>query len=66
MLVELVRSMEPAERAGALRALDACTRPLSMREIETALRLAGVSKARAVLMAAALKRVAIVAVENEQ
>lgn len=66
MLVELIESMSPAERAGALKALDACTRPLDVREIERALRNVGVPSSRAVAAASALKKIAIVAVVGER
>ena len=65
MLIELVKSMPPEQQTGALAALDACTRPLEAREIERALRNVGVPKSRAVLFAAALKKIAIVAVHRE-
>ena len=66
MLVDLVKSMSPAERAGALKALDACTRPLDVREIERALRNVGVPSSRAVAAASALRKIAIVAVVCEE
>lgn len=66
MLVELVKSMPPAEQAGALKALDACTRPLTAREIERALHRLGIPKSRSHLFASALKKIAIVAVIGEE
>ena len=60
-MAELVESMTLEQRKGALVAMDAFSRPLTMREIEAALRRKGLSRSRAVLVAEAVKRLAIVA-----
>ncbi len=44
-LIELVQGMTPDERRGALLALDHCSRPMTAREIERALREQGHSRA---------------------
>ena len=61
-LLDAIEAMAPDELAGALVALDHVTRPLTAREIEHALRAHGVSKSRAVIVAASVKRLGIVAV----
>lgn len=65
-LIETINAMTPAERRGALVALDLVTRPMDAREIETALRLRGVPRSRAVILAGSLKGLAIVAVTGER
>ena len=65
-LVETIEAMPVAERRGALAILDLISRPLSPREIEGALRAKGVPKSRAVILAGALKSIAIVAVTGER
>lgn len=64
-VIDLVRAMPADEQRGAIKALDACTRPLQVREIEHALRRAGLPVARAVKVASALRGIAIVAVTLE-
>ncbi len=54
--------MSAEQLAGATIALDHVTRPLTVREIEGALRSRGVPRSRAVIVAASLKRFGIVAV----
>lgn len=61
-LSDRVVAMTPEARAAALEVLDHLTRPLSVREIEHALRRCGVPKPRAVLLATSLKKLAIVAI----
>lgn len=61
-LIDLVEAMAAAEQSIAAKVLDACSRPLTAREIERALRNHGVPKSRAVLFGASLKRFAIIAV----
>ena len=61
-LVEMVEAMPPAEQAIAAKVLDACSRPLTAREIEHALRRHGVPKSRAVLFGASLKGFDIIAI----
>ena len=58
----LVESYTPEQRKVALEILDACTRPLQVREIEGLLRLAGVPRSRAIKLAGTLKHMHIVAV----
>lgn len=67
-IVDLVESMSPVERKAALTALDAVTRPLTVREIEKALRFAGMPKSRAVMVSSALKmcKINIIAVTGEE
>ena len=61
-LVEMVDAMPADEQAIAAKVLDACSRPMTAREIEHALRKHGVPKSRAVLFGASLKGFAIIAV----
>jgi hypothetical protein len=61
-LSDTIMAMTPAARHGALVALDAASRPLAVREIEEALRAKGVSHSRSVIIASALKGLAIIAV----
>ena len=61
-VIELVKSMPTNEQRGAIKALDACTRPLTVREVELALRRVGLPVSRAVKIAAALRKIAIIAV----
>lgn len=61
-LVEQIEAMTPDCRTGALIALDAVTRPLTVREIERALMRRGVTKSRATIIAASVKGLALVAV----
>lgn len=49
-------------RAAALALLDQVCRPMNVREIEQALRAAGLSKTQRALLAGGLKRIAIVAI----
>lgn len=61
-LVELVQGMSPDERRGALLALDRCSRPMTAREIERALREAGHSRPWATSVASTLKALNIIAI----
>ena len=61
-LIELVESLPPDHQVVAAKVLDACSRPLTVREIETLLRRQGVTKTRAVKLAGALKGFAVIAV----
>lgn len=65
-LIETVRAMPPEHQDVALTVLDMVTRPLTAREIERALLRVGVPRSRVVLVASALKNLAIVAVVGEQ
>ncbi|MCV0384260.1 MAG: hypothetical protein K5799_12575 [Erythrobacter sp.] len=58
----LIDTYTPEQRTAALEILDACTRPLQVREIEGLLRLGGVSRSRAVKMAGTLKHMNLIAV----
>ncbi|MCO5794020.1 MAG: hypothetical protein HEQ21_14455 [Blastomonas sp.] len=51
---------------GALTALDHVSRPLEVREIEKALRLHGVSKSRAVIIATSVRKLGIIAVVGSE
>lgn len=64
-VMELVKSMPADEQRGAIKALDACTRPLTVREVELALRRAGLPVSRAVKVTSALRKIAIIAVTLE-
>ena len=61
-LIDSLEGMAPDALACALVALDHISRPLTVRELEHALRAHGVVKSRAVLFAASLHRLRIVAV----
>lgn len=61
-LVGMVEAMTPADQAVAAKVLDACSRPLTAREIEHALRKHGVPKSRAILFGASQKGFDIIAV----
>ena len=61
-LLDAIEAMQPDELAGALVALDHVSRPLTAREIEHALRAHGVSKSRAVIIAASIRRLNIIAI----
>lgn len=61
-LTDRLTAMGPDALEGALVALDDVSRPLTAREIEHALRTHGVSKSRATLFAASLRKLHIVAV----
>lgn len=58
----LIETFTPEQREAALEILDACTRPLQVREIEGLLRLSGVPRSRAVKLAGTLKHVHVIAV----
>lgn len=60
-LTQVIEAMNPEEQSIAFRILDAISRPLEVREIEQALRRKGVSRSRAVIMAASIKNLAIIA-----
>lgn len=61
-LVAQIEAMTPEGRKGALFALDAVTRPLTVREIERALQVKGVPRSRATVIAASVKGLSIIAV----
>lgn len=52
----IVAAMPDEQREGACIVLDAISRPLTAREIETTLRYRGVPRARAIKLAGELKR----------
>ena len=58
---DLLDTFTPEQNKAALQVLDALTRPLSVREIESQLRRRGVPRSRAVITAASLKHLAIIA-----
>ena len=60
-LIKQIDAMPSEQRAGALAALDALTRPLTVREIEAFLRKGGVSRSRAVKLAGTLRHWHIIA-----
>ncbi|WP_343343395.1 hypothetical protein WJT74_07725 [Sphingomicrobium sp. XHP0239] len=62
----MVAAMTPAEKAAALRVLDAISRPLQVREIERLLRAKGVPRPRAVKLAGTLKGLHIIAVAGPE
>jgi len=57
--------MTPEARRGALAALDECSRPLTIREIERALRARGLSRSQAITIRASLNHITIIAVHGE-
>ena len=58
----LIETMTPEQREAALQVLDACSRPLQVREIEGLLRLGGVSRSRSIKLASTLKHMNLIAV----
>lgn len=60
-LTDQVAAMPAEQRAGAIAILDHLTRPLTVREIEGALQKRGVSRSRAVIIAASVKHLHVVA-----
>ena len=60
-LVKCIEGMTDEQRRGALVVLDMLTQPLTVRQIEGALRTRGVPRSRAVITAASLKDLHIVA-----
>lgn len=60
-LTKCIEGMTPEQRHGALIVLDMLTQPLTVRQIEGALRMRGVPRSRAVVTAASLKGLHIVA-----
>lgn len=64
-LADLVAGMTPEERRGALAALDRVSRPMTVREIERALRGRGHSRAWCDRAASALKNLNIIAIHGD-
>ncbi len=60
-LSQLIDELCPEDQAVALRVLDAISRPLTVREIERALKRKGVPNSRAVITAASIKDMHIIA-----
>ena len=60
-IAKALEAMTEEQRQGAIIILDELTRPLTVREIEGALRLQGVPRSRAVIAASSLKKLHIVA-----
>ena len=56
----------PEQRAAVLETLDSVSRPMTVREIEGALRLGGVSRSRAIKLAGTLKHFHIIAVAGPE
>jgi hypothetical protein len=65
LIDKVLPAMTSDERRGALMALDAVTRPLTAREIEHALRRAGVSVKASRRLISGFRGVSIVAVTGE-
>lgn len=61
MLEQWVAALPVDQREVALQLLDKLSRPLSPREIEGSLRRHGVSKSRAVILGASLRKLHIIA-----
>jgi hypothetical protein len=59
-LQPLLDNFDAAQRDAALQALDAISRPMTVREIERALRNGGVPRSRAVKLASTLKHFHII------
>lgn len=57
-----LRSMSGERLQGALAILDHISRPLTARDIENALRLHGVPKPRAVVIASSVKNMSVIAI----
>lgn len=67
-LHKLIEAMTPEQKQVALTVLDAVSRPMTPREIEGVLRDDRVSKSRATILAAVLKRwhvIALIGPERE-
>ncbi|WP_221795685.1 hypothetical protein [Aquisediminimonas sediminicola] len=60
--ITIIEGMNTDQRDGALTMLDHISRPLTVREIEGALRLHGVPKSRAVIIAASIKKLGVIAI----
>jgi hypothetical protein len=60
-LTSWLGTLAPEHLATATQVLDLLSRPLSPREIEHALRAHGVSRSRAVIVAASLRKLNIIA-----
>lgn len=60
-LTSWLDELPPDHLATATRVLDLLSRPLTPREIERALRAHGVSKSRAVILAASIRKFNIIA-----
>ena len=63
---ERFESYTAEQRQAALETLDAVSRPMTVREIEGALRLGGCSRSRAVKLASTLKHFSIIAVAGPE
>ena len=63
---EAFESYTPEQRAAVLETLDSVSRPMTVREIEGALRLGGVSRSRAIKLAGTLKHFHIIAVAGPE
>jgi hypothetical protein len=60
-LIAIVAGLPPAERDAACKILDACSRPIRVREIEAVLRSHGFPKSRATKLAGTLEGFHIIA-----
>ena len=60
-LRDMIAAFTPEQNEAVLKVLDALTRPLSVRQIESALKAKGVPRSRAVIMAASVKDLHIIA-----
>ena len=65
-LEQLIDTMSEEQRDTALRVLDAVSRPLRVREIETLLRMHGLSRSRAIKIASTVKNLNIIAVAGPE
>ena len=65
-LKQMLASMTPEQREGAIQVLDAVSRPLRVREIEVLLRAGGVSRSRAVKLAGSIKGFHIIALAGPE
>ena len=65
-LTAKVAAMTPEQREGAIVVLDALSRPLTVREIETFLRRGGVSRSRAIKIASVVKHWHIIAMAGPE
>ncbi len=65
-LAAYIAAMPEDQRAVAIGVLDAVSRPMTVREIERALRANGVTRSRAIKLAGTLKHFHIIAVAGPE
>lgn len=65
-LTDHISAMTPEQREGAIAVLDLISRPMTVREIERALRANSVTRSRAIKLAGTLKHFHIIAVAGPE